>query len=72
MSLWVIFSGILYLTEYQDDLNEIDEVPVYGCDEDCTMMDRFSNYFASAIYTGIVSACSGCFLFRSTGPPVMV
>lgn len=53
MSLWVIFSGILYLTEYQDDLNEIDEVPVYGCDEDCTMMDRFSNYFASAIYTGM-------------------
>lgn len=74
MSLWVIFSGILYLTEYQDDLNEIDEVPVYGCDEDCTMMDRFSNYFASAIYTGIVSTCTGCFLFtcRSTGPPVMV
>ena len=53
MSLWIIFSGILYLTEYQDDLNEIDEVPVYGCDEDCTMMDRFSNYFASAIYTGM-------------------
>lgn len=53
MSLWIIFSGILYLTEYQDDLNEIDEVPVYGCNEDCTMMDRFSNYFASAIYTGM-------------------
>jgi len=53
ISLWVVFSGILYLTEYQDDINEIDEVPVYGCDEDCTMMDRFSNYFASAIYTGI-------------------
>lgn len=50
-ALWVIFSGLLYVTEYQDDFNEIDEVPVYGCDEDCTMMDRFSNYFASAVYT---------------------
>ena len=53
ISLWVIFSGLLYLTEYQDYTNEIDEVPVYGCDEDCSMADRFTNYFASAIYTGI-------------------
>lgn len=50
-TLWIIFSGLLYVTEYRDDFNEIDEVPVYGCDEDCTMMDRFKDYFSSAVYT---------------------
>ena len=36
-ALWVIFSGVLYVAEYKDDVNGIDDVPIYGCDEDCTM-----------------------------------
>jgi hypothetical protein len=54
LTLWVIFGGLLYLFEYQDDSNELDDpVPIYGCIEDCTMMDRFRNYFDSFYYTGI-------------------
>jgi len=52
-TLWIIFSGLLYLTEHNDVKNGIDDVPIYGCDEDCTMSDRFQNFFDSMIYTGI-------------------
>ena len=29
-TLWILFSGLLYLSEYKDEVNEIDDVPVYG------------------------------------------
>ena len=54
LSLWIIFAGLMYLTEYQDSFNALDDpVPLYGCDADCTMMDRFQNFFDSMIYTGV-------------------
>jgi hypothetical protein len=54
LTLWVIFGGLIYLFEYQDSENDLDDpVPYYGCVEDCTMMDRFRNYFDSFFYTGI-------------------
>lgn len=54
LTLWIIFGGLLYLFEYQDDSNDLDDpVPIYGCIEDCTMMDRFRNYFDSFFYTGV-------------------
>lgn len=40
VSLWIIFAGLLYLTENKDTTNEIDNVPFYNCDSDCTMSDR--------------------------------
>ena len=52
-TLWVIFTGAIYLTEHKDHWNGIDDVPVYGCDSDCTMMDRFQNFFDSAVYVGV-------------------
>jgi hypothetical protein len=54
LTLWIIFGGLLYLFEFQDDKNDLDDpVPLYGCFEDCTMMDRFRNYFDSFFYTGV-------------------
>jgi len=53
VTLWVLFTGAIYLTEHNDHWNGIDDVPVYGCDSDCTMMDRFQNFFDSAVYIGI-------------------
>ncbi len=50
VTLWVIFTGAIFLTENKDHWNGIDDVPVYGCDSDCTMMDRFQNFFDSAVY----------------------
>ena len=41
VSLWIIFSGLLYLAENKDTTNGIDNVPLYGCTEDCTMSDRY-------------------------------
>mmetsp|Transcript_19398 Transcript_19398/g.29540 ORF Transcript_19398/g.29540 Transcript_19398/m.29540 type:complete len:1247 (-) Transcript_19398:127-3867(-) len=56
ITLWVIFAGLLYLTENKDYSNEIDNVPfepTYSCDSDCTMSDRFQNFFDSMFYTGV-------------------
>jgi len=56
ITLWIIFAGLLYLTENKDYTNEIDDVPfepTYGCDSDCTMADRFQNFFDSMFYTGV-------------------
>jgi len=52
-TLWILFSAMLLVCEHDDSWNEIDPVPRYGCDEDCTMLDRFQNYFDSMVYTGI-------------------
>jgi len=43
----------MYLAEYKDHSMEIDNVPLYGCDENCTMSDRYRNYFTSISYTFI-------------------
>lgn len=54
ITLWLMFAGFLYLFEYHDDTNDLDgPVPIYGCVEDCTMADRFRNYFDSIYYTGV-------------------
>lgn len=52
-TLWILFSALLYLFEYDDSTMEIDPVPSYGCSDDCTMSDRFQNIFDSIYYTGI-------------------
>lgn len=52
-SLWFLFTAVLYVSEYRDESNSIDAVPVYGCDDDCTMMDRFRTYMDSLVYTVI-------------------
>jgi hypothetical protein len=53
MTLWFLFTALLFLCEHKDRWNGIDPVPRYGCDEDCTMKDRFQSFFDSLIYTGI-------------------
>ena len=53
VTLWFLFAALLFLCEHLDTKNGIDPVPDYGCDEDCTMMDRFQTFFDSMIYTGI-------------------
>ena len=53
ISLWVLFAAAIFLCEHSDSSNEIDNVPDYGCDTDCTMKDRFQNFFDSMVYTGI-------------------
>ena len=53
MSLWILFAALLYLFEYNDTTNEIDPVPDYGCDSECSMKNRFENFFDSMVYTGI-------------------
>lgn len=53
MTLWILFAALIYLFEYDDTVNDIDPVPLYGCVEDCTMYDRFQNFFDSMVYTGI-------------------
>ena len=53
MSLWILFAALLYLFEYNDTANAIDPVPDYGCDDACTMEDRYQNFFDSMFFTGI-------------------
>ena len=54
ITLWTIFAGLIYLFEYTDSTNEIDPVPlISSCTDDCTMMDRFQNYFDSFVVVGI-------------------
>jgi hypothetical protein len=53
VTLWILFAAALYLCEHTDYSNGIDAVPRYGCDDDCTMVDRFQNFFDSMFYTGI-------------------
>lgn len=52
ITLWVTFSALLFLCEHRDVGNDIDPVPMYGCDDDCTMADRFRDFFDSMAYTG--------------------
>ena len=54
MTLWILFSALLYTFENTDTSNALDDpVPIYGCVEQCTMQDRFQNFFDSMVYTGV-------------------
>ena len=53
VTLWFLFSAAMYIVEREDDAIEIDPLPLYGCVEDCSMSDRFNNFFASVPLTGI-------------------
>ena len=53
VTLWVLFAGAMYIVERNDDAMEVDPLPLYGCAEDCSMSDRFRNYFDSIPLTGI-------------------
>ena len=54
LTLWILFAAALYVCEHDDTINGIDPVPRYGCrSTDCTMSDRFQNFFDSMVYTGI-------------------
>ncbi|GKY98976.1 hypothetical protein MPSEU_000853300 [Mayamaea pseudoterrestris] len=53
VTLWILFSAALFLCEHDDTSNEIDPVPLYSCGVDCSMTDRFRNYFDSMVYTAI-------------------
>lgn len=53
LTLWILFAALLYLTEHKDSTNEVDPVPEYSCEANCTMEDRFQNVFDSIYYTGI-------------------
>jgi hypothetical protein len=39
-TLWVLFAGLMYVAEFKDHSMEIDNLPLYGCYENCTMSDR--------------------------------
>jgi hypothetical protein len=57
-TLWILFAAALYVCEHDDTRNAIDPVPKYGCrTTDCTMSDRFQNFFDSMVYTGIHLTC---------------
>jgi hypothetical protein len=49
ITLWILFAAALFLSEHKDYRNSIDPVPQYGCDDDCTMTDRFQNFFDSMV-----------------------
>ena len=53
VTLWVLFSAAIFLCEHTDTTNDIDPVPFYRCDSDCSMADRFQTFFDSAVYTGM-------------------
>jgi len=45
--LWTLFGSLLYLAEYQDVTNEIDNMPQQGCMVNCTESVRYNNAFAA-------------------------
>ena len=53
ITLWILFAGAMFLCEHNDSLDEIDNLPAYGCLGNCTMQDRFENFFDSMVYTGV-------------------
>jgi len=52
-TLWFLYSAAMYIAERNDDSMEIDPLPLYGCVEECSMSDRYSNFFNSVPLTGI-------------------
>lgn len=57
ITLWILFAAALFLAEYKDYSDDIDAVPLYGCEENCTMSVRFDNFFDSMVYTVRVFLC---------------
>ena len=53
LTLQIIFAGLMFTAEYNDSSMEIDPLPLYGCDDGCSMSVRFSDYFKSFPLTGI-------------------
>jgi len=53
ITLWILFTAAMFEVEKNDDEIEIDPLPLYGCVEDCSMSDRYNNYFNSIPLTGI-------------------
>mmetsp|Transcript_7764 Transcript_7764/g.22510 ORF Transcript_7764/g.22510 Transcript_7764/m.22510 type:complete len:1290 (+) Transcript_7764:137-4006(+) len=53
VTLWILFASLIYVFEHGDKANAIDPVPDYGCDDECTMSNRFRDFFDSMVYTGI-------------------
>lgn len=53
MTLWILFSGIMYVAESSDESEEIDNLPLYGCVENCHMDTRFSTFWESFSLVGI-------------------
>lgn len=52
-TLWVLFSGLMYIAEYRDYSESIDNLPLYGCYENCSMSDRYENMIKAIPLTGI-------------------
>lgn len=52
-TLTILFSGLMYLAEHEDKSMEIDNMPLYGCYENCTESVRYANMFTSIPLTGI-------------------
>lgn len=53
LTLWFLFSAAMYTAERNDVSMEIDPIPLYGCVENCTMSNRYKDYFTSFPLTGI-------------------
>ena len=53
LTLWFLFAAAMYIAERNDDTLEIDPVPLYGCTENCSMLNRYQDYFTSFPLTGI-------------------
>ena len=78
ITLWILFAALMFAFEHGDEENELDDpVPKYGCDGDCTMADRFQNFFDSVsniltksvccLRTKVLTLCSlRCFTLAST------
>jgi len=53
LTLWVVFASLMYLTEFQDVTNSIDNIPQQGCKTGCKQADRYSSAFAAMPFTFI-------------------
>ncbi len=53
LTLWFLFAAALYIAERNDESMEIDPVPLYGCADECSMSNRYKDYFTSFPLTGI-------------------
>ena len=47
ITLWILFAAVMFVCEHGDEMNDVDPVPKYGCEDDCSMADRFQNFFDS-------------------------
>lgn len=52
-TLLILFSGLMYVAESSDVSNHVDNLPLYGCQENCTMSVRYSNFFNSLTLASI-------------------